>query len=407
LKIEVLHEDGSVHTFELESYVARSVTAEMPSTWHPEALKAQAVASRSYALYAMKHPRHKRAPLCSTVHCQAVASFSSEEAEAACRATTGLIATYEGEVIEAVYFARCPGRTKNSEEVWLEARPYLVSVECALKSDKPSGHGVGLCQSGAQAMALAGFSFKEILKHYYSGIDFEQIKGRIRGWKMLRIGLHSIRPNGAIPALREALTQGVLFPLMKCVDDLGPLLEVAELERLYGVEIIKIGRWTGRDVPPIELGMNDEELKRIAEDQMDWLCTKATPYRHLENLYLEPVNEPAWPELERHLALCKFFMHCMDIAERNNLKLALFSYSMGFPKIEWWPSLIETGVFARARAGGHILSLHEGTMGQDLFAEGVIPWLCHRYRFIYELLAEDEKIPLAITEFTFGAQEVY
>jgi len=175
MSVRILHEDGSVHTYELESYLARVVSAEMPSTWHPEALKAQAVASRSYALYAMKYPRHKEAPLCSTTHCQAVASEASAEAKAACKATKGLIATYEGQVIEAVYFARCPGRTKNSEDVWLEARPYLRSVECILKSDEPNGHQVGLCQSGAQEMALAGASFREILCHYYTGINIQRI----------------------------------------------------------------------------------------------------------------------------------------------------------------------------------------------------------------------------------------
>jgi len=175
MRVRVLQEDGSIHTFELESYVVRVVSAEMPSTWHPEALKAQAVASRSYALYAIEHPRHRETPLCSTTHCQAVADEASEKAKAACFATKGLIATHEGEVIEAVYFARCPGRTKNSEDVFRKARPYLRSVKCILKSDEPKGHQVGLCQSGAQAMAQEGASFREILCHYYTGIDVQRI----------------------------------------------------------------------------------------------------------------------------------------------------------------------------------------------------------------------------------------
>jgi len=181
----VLQEDGSVLSYELESYIARVVSAEMPSTWHPEALKAQAVASRSYALYAIEHPRHREAPLCSATHCQAVAGEASEEAEAACKATEGLIATYEGEIIEAVYFARCTGRTRNSEDVWLEARPYLRSVECILQSDEPSGHGVGLCQYGAQAMAQAGASAREILCHYYTGIDIRRVWSIEPNWQLV------------------------------------------------------------------------------------------------------------------------------------------------------------------------------------------------------------------------------
>jgi len=208
-------------------------------------------------------------------------------------------------------------------------------------------------------------------------------------------------------ALREALLRGVFFPLMKAVDGLGILLEIFELEKEYGVEIVKIGRCTGRDIPLIKLGMNEGEIRRLAESQMAWVLEKSEPYRHLPRLYWEVVNEPAWPELERHLLLCKFFKYCMDLAEESNLKLALFSYSMGFPKIEWWPSLIGTGVFTRAKAGGHILSLHEGTAGRGFSEDGVIPWLCHRYRFLYELLSEEEVIPLAITEFTFGDVERY
>jgi len=224
---------------------------------------------------------------------------------------------------------------------------------------------------------------------------------------MLRIGLHSIRPNQAIPSLREALERGVFFPLMKAVDDLGVLLDVFDLEKKYGVEIVKIGRCTGRDVPPIELGMDEDEIRSLAEDQMAWVLEKSRPYRHLPRLYWEVVNEPAWPELARHISLCHFLMYCMDIAEANGLKLALFSYPYGFPQVEWWPSLIETGVFACAKIGGHIMSLHEGTAGKDFFEEGVIPWLCYRYRFLYDLLSEEERIPLAITEFTFGDVERY
>jgi len=175
MKIRVLQEDGSVHSYELESYIARVVAAEMPSTWHPEALKAQAVASRSFALYAVRNPRHKEAPLCSSAHCQVVAEKEHIEAKAAILATKGLIATYKGEVIEAVYTARCSGRTKNSEDVWQETKPYLRSVECILKSGEPKGHQVGLCQNGAEAMAQAGASFREILCHYYTNIDIQRI----------------------------------------------------------------------------------------------------------------------------------------------------------------------------------------------------------------------------------------
>ena len=115
-------------------------------------------------------------------------------------------------------------------------------------------------------------------------------------------------------------------------------------------------------------------------------------------------------------------MACMDIAEANGYKLALFSYSMGVPEIYEWQAIAETGVFARAQQGGHILSLHEYSWfespmdalwgeplpqypGQDpndpalpRYADRGI--VTGRYRHLYRdiLIPRGEVIPLAITE---------
>jgi Fe-S oxidoreductase len=100
----------------------------------------------------------------------------------------------------------------------------------------------------------------------------------------------------------------------------------------------------------------------------------------------------------------------MDIAEANGYKLALFSYSTGVPLWRDWQGIVETGVFARAKEGGHALALHEyGWPTMDYLwgepTEDQPPYddrgvLAGRYRYLYRdfLIPRDEVIPLVITE---------
>ena len=99
----------------------------------------------------------------------------------------------------------------------------------------------------------------------------------------------------------------------------------------------------------------------------------------------------------------------MDIAEANGYKLAILSYSYGVPEYDVMQALVESGLFARAKAGGHILSLHEYASPTNKWYGAPIPGaeqrddagpLCTRHRFLYELLEErGQVIPLVITEF--------
>ena len=69
--IRLLLEDGTVIELSVEEYLRAVVPAEMYASWPLEALKVQALASRSYAMYAKEYPRHPNADLCTTSHCQA------------------------------------------------------------------------------------------------------------------------------------------------------------------------------------------------------------------------------------------------------------------------------------------------------------------------------------------------
>lgn len=176
--IRVLFEDDTVQTMPLEEYLRASVAGEVPALWPEEALKAQAVASRTYAQYAIEHSRHQpRADICTTTHCQHYSPKDiHDRTDAAVRDTAGLILRFDGKTADTVYHARCGGHTRNNEDVWTTGRPlaYLRGVPCPDTGQK-SGHGVGLCQYGARAFASQGRKFDEILKHYYQGVTIESL----------------------------------------------------------------------------------------------------------------------------------------------------------------------------------------------------------------------------------------
>jgi hypothetical protein len=169
--IRVLFEDGRVETMPLEEYLRAVVPGEMPALWPPEALKAQAVASRTYAQYNIEHPRFPNADICTTTQCQHYAPDKIHpRSDQAIQETRGQILLHEGKTINAVFSAHCGGHTQNNEDAWKKGRPlpYLRGVSCPATGRK-RGHGVGLCQHGAREFANQGRTYDEILRHYYQG----------------------------------------------------------------------------------------------------------------------------------------------------------------------------------------------------------------------------------------------
>jgi len=170
--IRVLFDDGTVRVMALEEYLRAVVPAEMPALWSAEAVKAQAVASRSYAQYAIEHPRHPNADICTNpAHCQ---NFDPNrvhpKSDEAIQATANIIARYNGQTINAFFSANCGGHTLDNEDVFPGSPlPYLRGVPCPDQGDK-RGHGVGLCQYGARAFAQQGRTYEQIIKHYYTGV---------------------------------------------------------------------------------------------------------------------------------------------------------------------------------------------------------------------------------------------
>lgn len=259
----------TVLTMELDTYLVGVVLGEMPAYFEEEALKAQAVVARTYALRhhenRMKHPGGAvctdpgccQAYVSETVYVERGGAASDvEKIRSAVHATSGWVLTYEGKLIDATYFSCSGGRTEDALAVWGEEIPYLQSVESpgeeeaenysktvvfgrdefqallgrdltgmpeswlgvttytkgggvatmviggmsytgtqlrsllglnstafAMKAEEDGiavttsgkGHRVGMSQHGADAMAVTGSTWQEILAHYYQGTRIDKI----------------------------------------------------------------------------------------------------------------------------------------------------------------------------------------------------------------------------------------
>ena len=124
-RIQVLNRIG------LEDYVASTVGGEMVSSWPSEALRAQAVAARTYALYQASRRRGAAWDVRATAASQVYRGVEAEtrETRSATRATAGQVLTYAGAPILAVFHSTAGGRTATAGEVWGEDLPYLRVVE--------------------------------------------------------------------------------------------------------------------------------------------------------------------------------------------------------------------------------------------------------------------------------------
>ncbi|WP_352419429.1 stage II sporulation protein D [Proteiniborus sp.] len=150
---------GTTDEMELEEYIKGVVAAEMPAAFHIEALKAQAIAARTYALTRIErfkdgNPDHITAPLCTGVHCQAYLTLEElgqdhgqgwiteywPKINQAVDETKNMVVTFDGELIDAIYHSTSGGMTEDSENVFATAKPYLRSVSSPNEESSPKFH---------------------------------------------------------------------------------------------------------------------------------------------------------------------------------------------------------------------------------------------------------------------------
>jgi len=191
---------------ELEEYILGVLAAEMPADFEPEALKAQAVAARSYALYCAAADKHGDARLCTDHRC--CQAWKSEEAMrqtwgenyekhrqkllSAVESTAGQYLSYEGEPVFAAFHSSSAGCTESSGAIWNEL-PYLVSVE--------SPENDARVPNFTSTLELSPLDFRDTLLHACPEAD---CSGEESGW----IGQISHEDSGRVEAV---LLGGVLY----------------------------------------------------------------------------------------------------------------------------------------------------------------------------------------------------
>jgi len=126
----------AINVVGLEQYLYGVVPSEMPFTWAPEALKAQAVVARSYALATRRSGAFDLYP---DTRSQVYLGVEHEKPSttAAVDATAGQVVLYDGQVAKTFFFSTSGGRTASAEDVWGAPVPYLVSVPDPYDSISP------------------------------------------------------------------------------------------------------------------------------------------------------------------------------------------------------------------------------------------------------------------------------
>lgn len=146
---------NKIETTDLETFLYGVVSMEMSSDFSEEALKAQAVAARTYVIYKIENKLnqgHKGADICNDYsHCQAYASYDELKKlkgddwiknyypiiKKAVDETKGHILTYNNKSILPLYFSTSSGKTENSQEVFMTQYPYLKSVDSPYEEESP------------------------------------------------------------------------------------------------------------------------------------------------------------------------------------------------------------------------------------------------------------------------------
>lgn len=180
--LELRHKGGgltAVNIVPVDDYLRSVVPEEMPVDWPAEAIKAQSVAARSFALASRGRHASEGYDLCTTTHCQLYTGTAAEKSasNAAIKATRGEVLTYGGKPIEALFHTDSGGMTENSEDVWGSHVPYLRAAKDTPAKTMPwtktisradlerklaaKGHDIGKVRSIALSPLAIGRSAKD------------------------------------------------------------------------------------------------------------------------------------------------------------------------------------------------------------------------------------------------------
>jgi hypothetical protein len=166
---------GNVLTIPFETYISWVVPTEVGAlSSHPERLKTQAVAARTYAWRKILDNAAQPYDVTDWTDTQAMCDFRQHpNSDAAVNATAGQYIAYNGAVIVALYSAENGDPTLSN--AFLSSYPYLRAIDDPVSFARPrNGHGQGMSQNGAQRWATQyGWNYIQILTHYYTGVTLE------------------------------------------------------------------------------------------------------------------------------------------------------------------------------------------------------------------------------------------
>ncbi|HYM37346.1 MAG TPA: SpoIID/LytB domain-containing protein [Nitrospiraceae bacterium] len=128
-----------VNDVDLEEYIKGVVPAEMSPGWHPEALKAQAVVARTYALYQRMLNKSREYDLAATVQDQVYQGRHGvdQRVQEAVESTRGIAVAYQSAPIYAAFSSTAAGPTEDAMNVWSKDLPYLKGVDCPFDVNAP------------------------------------------------------------------------------------------------------------------------------------------------------------------------------------------------------------------------------------------------------------------------------
>jgi stage II sporulation protein D len=209
-----------VNELPLEEYLIGLINCEISSAWPMEAVKAQAVIARSYAVYQKQARRGAPYQLESSVMDQVYEGCDVEDSRAArgVQESAGEVLSYDGKVIQAFYHSNCAGHTESSERVWGLSIPYLRGVPCqyCLANPVTWEQTISLKKIEA-ALRAAGYAV--------SGIRELKVLSRNDSGRAQEVGVLSGKGRVSVPsvAFRKALGYGVVkstnFELRMSGDD--------------------------------------------------------------------------------------------------------------------------------------------------------------------------------------------
>ena len=176
--LQLLVEDGGeILELSLREYLVGVLLAEMSADFPQEALKAQAVAARTFALKKAATDRHTQAHVCTDSACcqgwidpRSYPQTAPDTAKQAVEATDGLVLCYSDQLIEATYFSCSGGRTEAAVAVWGEEVPYLRSVESPGEEQAPRY---------SETLCIDGEDFKKAILSQHPEAN---LSGSPQGW---------------------------------------------------------------------------------------------------------------------------------------------------------------------------------------------------------------------------------